>query len=182
MTDLPPVRRLLTDAPDTPCIDVVVLPYDDRLLRRKRLVTVRGDAFLIDLPAVTNLDVYWGVELADGSTIQILGADEPLLEITGDLPRLAWHIGNRHAPCQIEADRLLIRQDHVLEAMLLHLGARVVPCCEPFTPDGGAYGLGRTMGHDHGGHPHADHPGHAHVHHHASQGPGETSEPEPDPA
>ncbi len=46
--------------------------------------------------------------------------------------------------------RLLIREDHVLEAMLAHLGARVSRAIEPFTPEGGAYGMGRTMGHEHG--------------------------------
>ena len=80
------------------------------------------------------------------------------------LMRLAWHIGNRHTPCQIEAGRLLIREDHVLEAMLRQLGATVTKVREPFTPEGGAYGHGRTMGHDHG---------HGHVHHHSSHRQGD---------
>jgi urease accessory protein len=66
------------------------------------------------------------------------------------LPRLAWHIGNRHTPCQIAADHLLIRADHVLEGMLRGLGAGVTPTMAAFAPEGGAYGHGRTMGHDHG--------------------------------
>lgn len=88
-----------------------------------------------------------------------------------DLARYAWHIGNRHTPCQIEAARLVIRADHVLEHMLLGLGARVTRVSEPFIPEKGAYGMGRTMGHDHGpaslfasGHAHA-HP-HTHPHSH----------------
>ena len=149
MTDLPPARTLLTNAPAT-CHDLVVLGYDERLLRRKRLVTVQGEGFLVDLAAVTNLDDFWGFQLQDGRCIQVVPADESLLEITGDLSRLAWHIGNRHTPCQIEADRLLIRADHVLEAMLRQLGAKIVRITEPFTPEGGAYGTGRTMGHSHG--------------------------------
>jgi urease accessory protein len=63
--------------------------------------------------------------------------------------RLAWHIGNRHTPCQIEAHRLVIRADHVLADMLRGLGAEVTEATEAFTPEGGAYGLGRTMGHAH---------------------------------
>ena len=43
------------------------------------------------------------------------------------LVRLAWHLGNRHLPVQVEADRLLIREDHVIEAMLRGLGATVDP-------------------------------------------------------
>ncbi len=156
MTDLPPLRRLLADHPGR-CDGAVILDYDARLMRRKRLVTAEGRGFLVDLPEVTNLDAWWGFELEDGTTLEIVPADEALVEVTGDLPRLAWHIGNRHTPCQIEPARLLIRHDHVIEAMLTQLGARLRPVTAPFTPEGGAYGHGRTMGHDHG-HSHA----HAH--------------------
>lgn len=152
MPDLPHARQLLQTAPAT-CYDVVVLDYDARLMRRKRLSTAHGESFLVNLPAVTNLDDFWGFELEDGRCIQVLPAEEPLVEITGDLNRLAWHIGNRHTPCQIENDRLLIRRDHVLEAMLTGLGASLGFVSEPFTPEGGAYGMGRTMGHSHGPEP-----------------------------
>ena len=175
MSDLPPVRRLLKQAPAT-TFDLVVLTYDDRLLRRKRLVTVHEEGFLVDLPEVTNLDDFWGFELADGRAIQVVAAEEPVLAITGDLPRLAWHIGNRHTPCQIEAARLLIREDHVIEAMLRQLGAGIARVTEPFQPEGGAYGHGRTMGHDHGAgegqshsqsHSHSQSQSHSHSHAHS---------------
>ena len=39
--------------------------------------------------------------------------------------RLAWHLGNRHLPTQIDADRILIRDDHVIVDMLKGLGAEV---------------------------------------------------------
>ena len=148
MSDLPPAARLLTTEPDQ-TYDLVVLDYDARLMRRKRLVTVHDEGFLVDLPTVTTLDAYWGFELADGRAIQIVAAEERVLLVTGNLPRLAWHIGNRHTPCQIEADRLVIRADHVLAGMLRGLGATVTPAEAPFTPEGGAYGMGRTMGHAH---------------------------------
>lgn len=150
MADLAPAHAVLKSAPK----DIhgqVVLSYDERLLRRKRLVTTTGEGFIVDLPNVTNLDDYWGLLCDDGRAIEVLAAQEHLIEITGgDLIRLAWHIGNRHTPCQIEPKRLLIRQDHVLEKMLAGLGAVLTPVFEPFTPEGGAYGHGRTMGHDHG--------------------------------
>jgi len=163
MTDLPPLRRLLKERPDH-CDGAVILDYDARLVRRKRLVTSEGRGFLVDLAEVTNLDGWWGFELEDGTTLEIVPADEALVEVTGDLPRLAWHIGNRHTPCQIEDTRLLIHHDHVIEAMLTQLGARLRPVTGPFTPEGGAYGHGRTMGHDHGhSHDHGhDHSAHAH--------------------
>jgi len=170
MTDLPPLNRLLKTRPDR-CDGAVILDYDGRMIRRKRLSTAEGRGFMVNLPEVTNLDAYWGFELADGTTLEIVAADEPLIEVTGDLPRLAWHIGNRHTPCQIEANRLLIRRDHVIEAMLSQLGASLRHISGPFTPEGGAYGHGRTMGHSHGpdtrhSHDHGHAHGHDHDHHH----------------
>ena len=101
---------------------------------------------------------------------------------TQHLVELAWHIGNRHTPCQIEGGRLLIRRDHVMETMLRGLGASVSHACEPFTPEGGAYGHGRTMGHDHGdGGDHGHAHGHGHVHHHGGHTHPDDPEPERDP-
>lgn len=165
--DLPPVRRILADAPTTAPTAELRLGYDDRLVRRKRLVTTAGAGFLIDLPETTSLDGVYGLELEDGTVVRLLPADEALLEITGDLPRLAWHIGNRHTPCQIGPGHLRIREDHVLEAMLRQLGATITRVTGPFVPEGGAYGHGRTMGHDHGT---------PHVHHHSSHGGGEDTD------
>ncbi|CAN1562102.1 UreE Urease accessory protein UreE [Paracoccaceae bacterium] len=143
-----PRARLLREAP-AQSGDVVVLDYDARMIRRKLLTSTQGTAFLVDLPNVTNLDEVWGFAVEDQLPIRIQPADEAVLVITGDLPRLAWHIGNRHTPCQILPDRLIIRQDHVLEGMLQGLGAMITRATLPFTPEGGAYGLGRTMGHSH---------------------------------
>ena len=143
-----PRARLLREAP-AQSGDVVVLDYDARMIRRKLLTSTQGTAFLVDLPNVTNLDEVWGFAVEDQLPIRIQPADEAVLVITGDLPRLAWHIGNRHTPCQILPDRLIIRQDHVLEGMLQGLGAKITRATLPFTPEGGAYGLGRTMGHSH---------------------------------
>ena len=169
MTDLSPARRLLKDAPAS-CYDVVVLTYDERLIRRKRLQTVHDEGFLVDLAEVTNLDAFWGFELEDGRTIHVVAAEEAVLEITGpELARYAWHIDNRHTPCQVEPARLVIRADHVLEAMLRQLGAGVRATSEPFAPEVGAYGMGRPMGHDHGpaeGHGHSHAHGHSHDHAH----------------
>lgn len=125
-------------------------PYDGRFLRRKVLTTDTGERFLVDLPQTTSLDHGDALELNDGRLIGIVAAPEPLLEITGpDLTRLAWHIGNRHCPCQIAPDRLRIQRDPVIRDMLERLGATVTEIDAPFTPEGGAYGHGRTHGHSH---------------------------------
>jgi urease accessory protein len=143
------LARLLKSAP-LRVDDSVVLDYDGRLLRRKMLTSAKGRSFLVSLANVTNLDDFWGFELKDGTTIRVDPAPEQVLVITGDLTRLAWHIGNRHTPCQILPDRMMIREDHVLERMLRGLGATIARAHLPFKPEGGAYGHGRTMGHDHG--------------------------------
>ena len=128
----------------------VSLDYEGRFLRRKVLTTDDGQQVLIDLPNTTSLDHGGVLVLEDGREIRIVAAPEDLLEVTGDdLPRIAWHIGNRHTPCQIEPGRLLIQRDHVIRDMLGKIGASVREVVEPFTPEGGAYGHGRTHGHAH---------------------------------
>jgi urease accessory protein len=149
VTNLPVARAVLTD-PAAEVADTVRLDYDGRLLRRKRLVGQGGLAFLVDLPELSNLDDHWGLALDDGRAVAIEPAPEALIEVRGDLARLAWHIGNRHTPCQIGTTHLTIRRDPVIEAMLARLGADLAPVTGPFRPEGGAYGKGRTMGHDHG--------------------------------
>ncbi|WP_298837382.1 urease accessory protein UreE [uncultured Roseobacter sp.] len=147
--------------------DEVSLDYDARFLRRKVLTTRAGRQVLIDLPRTTSIGDGDALQTTDGALIRVVAAPEPLLEITGqDLHRIAWHVGNRHTPCQIEAARLLIQQDKVMTDMLTKLGAQVREVTEPFTPEGGAYGHGRTHGHDqtaaHG--PYGS--DHEHTHHH----------------
>lgn len=127
-----------------------VLTYDARFLRRKVIQTVHDETLLVNLAHTTSLDHGDAFQLDDGRLIEVIAAEEPLLEITGDLVQLAWHIGNRHTPCQIESARLLILNDPVIGHMLEHLGATVRQISEPFTPEGGAYGHGRTHSHAHG--------------------------------
>lgn len=167
MTALSAAHRILRAAERGQSIptDLVTLDYEERFLRRKVLKTVHGDAFLVDLPETMSLDQGDCFVLGDDTLIEVIAAEEDLLEIrASDLIRLAWHIGNRHTPCQIGTDHLAIRHDHVIEAMLAHLGATLTPVTGPFRPEGGAYGKGRTMGHDHGGHDHGGHD-HGHTHH-----------------
>ena len=142
---------------DPPPADLVVLSYEERYLRRRVLGAEHGEKVLVDLAEPVSLESGDRLILNDGRQFKVIAAREDLAEVRGDnIARLAWHIGNRHTPCQVEADRLLIQRDHVLEDMLLRLGAKVTQVEEPFTPEGGAYGRGRTHGHDHSHDPHAD--------------------------
>ena len=140
-----------------PIAATMTLSYDQRLMRRKRLDTTQG-SLMVDLAETISLNPGDAVQTDDGRLIEVTAADEPVVQVRGDLPRLAWHIGNRHTPCQIDAAHLTIRQDHVLEAMLAQLGAGLTRVMAPFRPEGGAYGHGRTFGHDHGPNGFAAHP------------------------
>ncbi|PXW70936.1 urease accessory protein [Loktanella sp. PT4BL] len=126
------------------------LDYAARFLRRKRLMTTTGEPFLIDLAQTMSLDHGDALELDDGRLVEICAAQEALYRVTAaDLVRVAWHVGNRHTPCQIADDHLLIQADPVIGHMLEHVGATVTPVTAAFTPEGGAYGHGRTHSHEH---------------------------------
>jgi len=158
--------------------DSVLLDFDDRHRRRLAMTGTRGLDFLLDLEHATALRGGDALVLEDGRLIEVVAAAEPLLEIRASDPhhlvRLAWHLGNRHLPTQIMAKSLRIRRDHVIEAMVKGLGARVIEIEAPFDPEGGAYaepahghhdhGHDDHAGHDHAGHDHA-HGGHDHAHH-----------------
>jgi urease accessory protein len=131
----------------------VTLAYDDRHRRRLRLESDAGEAFLLDLPRAGVLEEGDGVALSDGSWFVVQAAPEALLEVTASSPelliRLAWHIGNRHLPAQLEGARILIRHDHVIAAMLEGLGACLRRIDAPFTPERGAYAAQPHHHHDH---------------------------------
>ncbi|MGL6209575.1 MAG: urease accessory protein UreE [Paracoccaceae bacterium] len=129
--------------------DQITLTYDERFLRRKRLTCDSGASVMVDLPETISLDDGDALLTDDGRKLAIVAAHEPVVQIKGNLSRLAWHIGNRHTPCEITPTHLIIRRDHVLEAMLKTLGAEVTLTLAPFRPEGGAYGHGRTLGHPH---------------------------------
>ena len=120
-------------------VEECILSYDERFLRRKVLKTRTGKKVLVDLPQTMSLENSDALVVEGGKHIEIISAKEPLLEITGqDLVILAWHIGNRHTPCQIETRRLLIQDDPVIGHMLEYLGAKVKSTMEPFNPEKGA--------------------------------------------
>jgi urease accessory protein len=169
-----------TEAP----ADTVVLDFDDRHRRRMVMTGTRGLEFLLDLENAVALRGGDALVLEDGRLIEVVAAPEPLAEIRCKDPehlvRVAWHLGNRHLPTQITARGLRIRRDHVIEAMVKGLGARIIEIEAPFDPEGGAYAGGGHAhapadeahghaGHDHSAHAHGgDHlhePGHHHDEH-----------------
>ncbi len=108
----------------------------------------------------------------DGSLIRMIAAPQPVLRVTActehgtplDLPRAAYHLGNRHVALEVQAGHLQIEPDPVLAEMLRAMHLIVVEVQAPFEPEGGAYAhdghAGRAQAHDHD-HDH-DHHGHDH--------------------
>ena len=159
-----------------PAADSIVLDFDDRHRRRMAMKGTRGLEFLLDLETAVALRGGDALLLEDGRLVEVVAAPEPLLEIRGRDPqhlvRLAWHLGNRHLPTQITARGLRIRRDHVIEAMVRGLGARLIEIEAPFDPEGGAYAghAHANDAHDHAGHGHSSHQHggrhHSHDHQH----------------
>ena len=158
--------------------DTVVLDFDGRHRRRMAMTGTRGLEFLLDLENATVLRGGDALVLDDNRLIEVVAAPELLVEIRGSDPhhlvRVAWHLGNRHLPTQITPKGLRIRRDHVIEAMVKGLGARVIEIEAPFDPEGGAYaGDGHAHApdpHDHAAHgassrDHGDHHHHDDHHH-----------------
>ncbi len=150
MTDLPRAIKVHSVILGGAHAGGCTLDYDGRFVRRKRLMTDEGWPFVVDLAQTTSLDDGAVLELDDGRTVMVHAAQEPLLKVKGNLPRLAWHIGNRHTPCEMNGDHLLIQRDPVIAHMLTHLDAEVTEVVSRFRPEGGAYGHGRTLPHAHG--------------------------------
>ena len=142
----------LTHSNEAP-VDTVTLSFDDRYRRRIALVGDNGTKFTLDLPKTSQLNAGDRLLLDTGGTIEVLAASEDVMEAKPrdltQLPRIAWHVGNRHLPCQILTDRLILRWDHVIADMLQKLDCDVTQTNAPFTPEGGAYGHGRTHSHAH---------------------------------
>jgi urease accessory protein len=123
--------------------DIVVLDAEERHIRRKRITLAQGEDILVDFEKPVRLEQGDRLVLEDGRVARVVAAEEELMEVTARDPRhlveLAWHIGNRHLPAQIAQDRILLRRDRVIRAMLEQLGASLRDVTEPFAPEHGAY-------------------------------------------
>ncbi len=131
----------------------VTLDLEGRRKRRQVVRAAEGEEVLIDLAEVPQLTDGDGLVLADGRVVRVVAEPEPLTTVEAGpacpLVKLAWHLGNRHLPVQFAEARLLIRRDHVIEAMLEGLGARLVHVTAAFDPEPGAYDHHHGHGHRH---------------------------------
>ena len=131
------------DWPADKARDGVTLAFDERHRRRIRLTTDSGEDILLALPKAIAMAHGDGLRVSDGRWLAVRAAPEALLEIRCATPlallRMAWHLGNRHLPTDLTEERLRIRPDHVIEAMVKGMGADVREIIAPFQPEGGAY-------------------------------------------
>ena len=150
-----------------PVADTVILDYAQRSAQKITVTGVKGGRFEIDLASPARLRTDDVLLLDDGGLIEVVAAPEPLIEARAadlvQLTRLAWHLGDRHVPAQLFANRIRVRAEAGVEDLLKALGARLTYIEAPFEPEGGAYAA--SQGHEHG-HGHDHHHDHAHGHHH----------------
>lgn len=145
----------------------VSLDWDLRQRSRFEATDSQGRQLGIFLPRGTVVRGGDVLVAEDGSLVRVQAAPQRVLRITAcpthgtafDLTRAAYHLGNRHVPIELKTDHLKIEPDHVLAELLSAMHLIVTEVHEPFEPEGGAYGHGALMGHDHS---HADHHGHSH--------------------
>jgi len=145
------------------------LPFDSRQKSRLKTKLVSGEEVGLMLPRGEILRGGDLVTASDGRVIEVVAEPEKLLHIeTDSLPKVAYHLGNRHVAVQVGQTFLRIAEDHVLEEMLKKMGAKVSRVEAPFEPEAGAYAGGHHQ-HDemgHGGKIHDHHHDHDHDHDH----------------
>lgn len=160
---------------DRPVVDTVILDYAQRSAQKVSVTVVKGGAIEIDMDEPVRLRTDDLLVLDDGNLVEVVAAPEPLIEAraadVAGLARLAWHLGDRHVPVQMLANRIRAQRDPAIETLLKSLGVKLTMIEAPFEPEGGAYASshGHSYDHDHA-HDHAhehdhDH-GHAHGHKH----------------
>ena len=77
--------------------DEISLSYEERFIRRKKLIANNGTEFLVNLEETVSVDENFFFELDNGDLIKVISKEENLIEITGyNLKQIIWHIGNRH--------------------------------------------------------------------------------------
>ena len=158
---------------------VVALDWDTRQKSRFEALDSAGRRLAVFLPRgriVRGGDVLVG---EDGSLIRVEALAQPILVVTapagGDaasaslaLAKAAYHLGNRHVPLEVRADRLVLEPDHVLAELLARMGLEVATTSGAFEPEPGAYdATGTGRGHAHPANAsHGDDHDHDHDHEH----------------
>jgi urease accessory protein len=155
------VVRVVAAAPsESRVVDTVILTPEERRAPRGSVTGVEGTRLTFDLAESVAVRAGDLLQLDDGNLIEVVAEPEPLIEARAKdltaLARLAWHLGDRHVAVQLFANRLRVRRDPAIEALLERLGAKLVTIEAPFDPEGGAYSA-PVHDHHHHDHDHHDH-------------------------
>lgn len=148
MIELTQINAQNSSAPD----GFLSLPIDSRIKSRLKVTLDDGRDAGLFLPRGHILR--GGEQLISqcGMVIEVKAAPETVSTVYCKdahlLTRVAYHLGNRHVPLQVEPGWVRYQHDHVLDEMVEGLGATVTTEQKPFEPEGGAYG-GRSGGHHH---------------------------------
>ena len=150
------------------------LPLDARIKSRQKVQLTSGEGVGLFLERGTLLRGGDVLTNADGELVKVLAANETVSTIVCSdalmLTKVAYHLGNRHVPLQIETGFVRYQHDHVLDDMVRQLpGADTCVDVQveqaPFEPEAGAYQQGG--GHSHGhAHSHSHEKPHSHTHSH----------------
>ena len=135
------IGKLAEDEPRR--VERVALGWEDRLRSRQRVKSDAGTEIGIALPT--------GQALAEGDVlfedgervVAVSTVPEDVLVLYADsaeeLARIAYQVGNRHAPVAVEKERVLTPYDGVIEEYFKKLGVRCGRTIEPFTHGFGAF-------------------------------------------
>lgn len=128
------------------------LPIDSRIKSRLRVSLDDGRDAGLFLPRGHILRGGEKLKSQCGVIVEVKAAAETVSSVYCNDPHLltlvAYHLGNRHVPLQVEPGWVRYQHDHVLDEMVKGLGAEVTIEQASFEPEGGAYG-GKSGGHHH---------------------------------
>ncbi|MEZ8436870.1 urease accessory protein UreE [Vibrio splendidus] len=148
MIELTQLNTQIQNAPD----GYLSLPIDSRIKSRLKVTLDDGRNAGLFLPRGHILRGGEQLSSECGLVVEVKAAPETVSTVYCEdlllLTRVAYHLGNRHVPLQVEAGWVRYQHDHVLDEMVEGLGATVTTEKQPFEPEGGAYG-GRSGGHHH---------------------------------
>ncbi|MFS1919259.1 urease accessory protein UreE [Vibrio lentus] len=148
MIELTQLNTQIQSAPD----GYLSLPIDSRIKSRLKVMLDDGRNAGLFLPRGHILRGGEQLSSECGLVVEVKAAPETVSTVYCEdlllLTRVAYHLGNRHVPLQVEAGWVRYQHDHVLDEMVEGLGAKVTTEKQPFEPEGGAYG-GRSGGHHH---------------------------------
>ena len=149
--------------------ETLTLAYELRQKSRQRVRLDSGREAAVVLPPGTHLDDGDRLRGADGTTVRVAAAPEPVTTARADDPlrlaRACYHLGNRHVALEIGAGWVRYQPDHVLDEMVRRLGLTLIHESAPFRPERGAYHGGSGAADDRHSHRH-DGADHVHGHRH----------------